>query len=78
MAREVNTALTACARSLLWICVAAICMLTFVWPFAVSPDPAQPAFKIAAIAVLLLFFLSMLVLLAGRLGLLAGRLVSRR
>ena len=67
MAGEVNAALTACARGVLWICVAAICVLTFVWPFAVSTDPAQPAFKIVAIAVLLLFFAAMLVLLAQRL-----------
>jgi len=64
----VNTVLTECARSVLWTCVAAICVLTFAWPFVVSPDPAQPAFKIAAIAVLLLFFVSMLVLLAERLA----------
>jgi len=63
----VNTVLIGCARGVFWICVVAICLLTFVWPFAVSPDPAQPAFKIAAIAVLLLFFASMLVLLAERL-----------
>lgn len=51
----------------LWCSIVAICVLTFVWPFAISREPEQPAFKIAAIAVLLLFFLSMAVLLAVRL-----------
>jgi hypothetical protein len=51
---------------LLWLSTAAICGLTFVWPFAVSADPDQPAFKYLAIGVLLVFLLSMLVLLACR------------
>jgi len=56
------------ARGALWCSVVSICVLTFVWPFAVSSDPDQPAFKISAIAILLLFLLSMLVLLAERLA----------
>lgn len=63
-----NPVLASCARATLWCSVVLICVLTFVWPFAVSPDPVQPAFKIVAIAVLLLFLLSMLVLLAERLA----------
>jgi len=63
-----NPVLANCARSALWGSVVAICVLTFVWPFVVSPDPAQPAFRIVAIAVLMLFLLSMLVLLAERLA----------
>jgi membrane protease YdiL (CAAX protease family) len=59
--------LAKCARGALWSSVVLICALTFVWPFLVSRDPDQPAFKLAAIAALLLFFLSMSVLLAGRL-----------
>jgi hypothetical protein len=54
------------AKGVLWLSVACMCVLTFVWPFAVSDDPGQPGLKIGAIAVLLLFFLSMLALLADR------------
>ena len=63
-----NPLLASCARGALSGSVVSICVLTFVWPFIVSPDPSQPAFKIGAIAVLLLFLLSMLVLLAERLA----------
>jgi hypothetical protein len=67
----VNPVLVSWARGALWCSIAAISVLTFVWPFAVSAAPDQPAFKLGAIAVLLLFLLSMLVLLAER-------LISRR
>jgi len=63
-----NPVLASCARGALWCSVVLICVLTFVWPFVVSPDPAQPAFKLVAITVLLLFLLSMLVLLAERIA----------
>ncbi|OGA37408.1 MAG: hypothetical protein A3G24_04140 [Betaproteobacteria bacterium RIFCSPLOWO2_12_FULL_62_13] len=63
-----NAVLVSWARGALWCSVVAICVLTFVWPFVVSPDPGQPVFKISAIAVLLLFLLSMLVLLSERLA----------
>ena len=66
-----NRVLVGCARGALWVSVAAICLLTFAWPFIVSADPGQPAFKTGAISALLVFLLSMLVLLAER-------LVSRR
>lgn len=52
----------------LWGSVIGICFLTFVWPFVISDDPALPAFKVAAIAVLLAFLPSMMVLLAVRIG----------
>jgi len=64
----VNPVLTRWARGGLWCSVVSICVLTFVWPFAVSSSPDQPGFKFVAIAVLLLFLLSMLVLLAARLA----------
>ena len=54
------------ARGALWGSVAAICALTFAWPFLVSDHAEQPAFKLAAISTLLVFFLAMLVLLAAR------------
>lgn len=63
-----NRVLARFARGALWCSVVLICVLTFAWPFVVSRDPAQPAFKIVAIGVLLLFLLSMLVLLAERLA----------
>jgi hypothetical protein len=50
----------------LWCAIAAICALTFVWPFVVSDHADQPAFKLAAISTLLLFFLAMLALLVER------------
>jgi len=63
----VNRLLRKCARGALWFSVALICAQTFVWPFAISSNPDQPAFRAGAIATLLLFLLSMLVLLSERL-----------
>jgi hypothetical protein len=60
----------ATARALLWLSVAAICFLTFVWPFAISIDPEQPYFKAPAIGALLTFFAATGLLLAQRI---AGR-----
>lgn len=48
--------------------VAATLLLTFVWPLAVSSDPAHAGFKFAAIATFGVFFLSLAVLLAVRLA----------
>ena len=48
--------------------VAAMLLLTFVWPVAVSSDPAHAGFKIAAIATFAVFFLALAVLLAARLA----------
>ena len=53
-------------KALLGLSSAAIVGLTFVWPFAVSREPEQPAFKIAAVATLLVFLASILWLLASR------------
>ena len=61
-----NSLLNTCARVTLWCSVVSICALTFVWPFIVSDSPDQPAFRISAIATLILFFLSMLALLVER------------
>jgi hypothetical protein len=63
-----NAALASGARWTLWGSIVAICLLTFVWPFTISRDPDQPAFKLAAIAVLFLFLGALLVLLAARLA----------
>ena len=43
------------ARWLLSGSVAVILFLTFVWPFALSADPADPQFRIAAIAAFVAF-----------------------
>lgn len=59
--------LSAIARAAFRLSVAFAVGLTFVWPFVVSPDPDQPVFKAVAIATLLVFFASTLVLLAERL-----------
>lgn len=58
---------TSLARWLLTLSVVAILALTFVWPFAVSPDPADPRFEIAAIAAFALFLGSVAALAAARL-----------
>ena len=60
-------ALVAIARMTLSASVLAMCLLTFGWPFAVSTDPSHPVFKVAAIATLLAFLLSLAVLLACKL-----------
>jgi hypothetical protein len=49
-----------------WASGVAMCAHTFVWPLAISWSPDQPAFKAAAIATLIVFFASMLALLAQR------------
>jgi hypothetical protein len=62
----VHSRLGICAQAALWCSVAAICALTFVWPFLVSDHADQPAFKLAAISTLLLFFFAMLALLVEK------------
>ncbi len=47
--------------------IAAMCALTFVWPFAVSPDPSQPVFKWVAIATLISFLAALIAVLIARL-----------
>lgn len=64
---RLNKGLPALARWLLGLSVAAIVALTFVWPFAVSPDPADPCFRIAAIATFLVFLGSLAALVVARL-----------
>jgi hypothetical protein len=46
--------------------VATICALTFVWPFAVSADPAQAEFRAFAIAAWIGFLAALVLLLACR------------
>ncbi len=57
----------ALARWLLGISVAAIVALTFIWPYALSPDPADPRFRVAAIAAFVAFLGSVLALAVARL-----------
>jgi membrane protease YdiL (CAAX protease family) len=52
-------------RWVFWFTIVAMCALTFVWPFTVSADPANPAFKVAAIATLLAFLVSLAALLTA-------------
>ena len=63
---EHMNASAAIARIVFWMSVAAMCLLTFVWPFAVSADASHPVYRVAATFTLLAFFASMLVLLARR------------
>ena len=58
-----KASLTVLARWVLGLSVAAILFLTFVWPFAVSADPADGRFRIAAVATFVAF-LGAIVLLA--------------
>jgi membrane protease YdiL (CAAX protease family) len=46
--------------------IVVICMLTFVWPFAVSPDPSHPLFRIIAIAALTVFLFALTAILFGK------------
>ena len=55
------------ARVLLAASVVAMCLLVFVWPLAVSADPAHPLFRIVAIATFAVFFASLIVVLVARL-----------
>ena len=48
--------------------VAAMCLLTFVWPLAVSADPADSAFQVAAIATFTVFLVALALRLAARLA----------
>ena len=48
--------------------IAAMGLLTFIWPLAISADPAHPGFKVAAIAAAVAFFVSLAVLLAARIA----------
>jgi hypothetical protein len=53
-------------RLLRWILAASVvsaCLLTFVWPFAVSADPADPTFRPLAIGTFIVL-LAAVVLLA--------------
>ena len=57
----------ALARWLLTLSVLAIVALTFVWPFALSSDPADPRFRIVAIATFVVFLGSLAALAVARL-----------
>ncbi len=54
-------------RVLLTLSAVLACALTFLWPFAVSADPADPAFRAIAIATLVVFLASLAALAALRL-----------
>ena len=55
------------ARRLLIASVAAILLLTFVWPFLLSSDPADPRFKAVAIVTFIIFLGAVGTLAAARL-----------
>jgi len=55
------------AQALFRVSVAATLLLTFIWPVAVSADPAHAGFKFAAIVTFAVFFIALAVLLAARL-----------
>ena len=55
------------ARWLLIAATASILLLTFVWPFAISADPADPRFRVAAIAVFVFFLAAVTILAVARL-----------
>jgi hypothetical protein len=59
--------LQAFLRGILAASAASACALTFVWPFAVSADPADPAFRTVAIATFVAFLFSLVALAALRL-----------
>jgi uncharacterized membrane protein len=46
--------------------IVAICALTFVWPFTVSPDPSHPGFRVAAIATLVCFLAALVAILVEK------------
>jgi hypothetical protein len=50
----------------LWVSVVATLYLTFAWPFLHSSDPADAAFKVAAIGAFAAFFASLAALIAQR------------
>ena len=56
------------AQVALALSVAAMLALTFVWPLAVSADPANPEFKAAAIVTFILFFATLAALLVLQLA----------
>jgi hypothetical protein len=59
-------AATTIASIALWSSIALACVLTFVWPFAVSEDPSDPRFRVLAISALLVFLASLVAALALR------------
>ena len=54
-------------RRLLFASVAAILLLTFVWPFLLSSDPADPRFRAAAIVTFVIFLGAVSVLAIAKL-----------
>lgn len=56
----------AAVRAALWLSVIAMLALTFVWPFVVSADPAQPLFKPVAIGTFCVFVAAMAILLVEK------------
>ncbi len=53
-------------QGLFALSVVAICLWTFVWPFAVSADPANSIYRYGSIVTLLVFFGCIVVLLTIR------------
>jgi len=59
-------AIAAISRWTLACSVAAMCGLTFIWPFLVSADPSHPAFRIAAVAALICFLSALVAILVEK------------
>ena len=57
-------ALRRLAATVLWLSAAAGVGLAFLWPFAISPDPAGAAFRVAGIATLVAFLAALAVTVA--------------
>jgi ABC-type transport system involved in multi-copper enzyme maturation permease subunit len=53
-------------RNVFLVTIVVMCVLAFVWPFAVSADPALPLFKWVAIATLNIFFILLFAVLVLR------------
>ena len=53
-------------QGVLWASVVAMLYLAFAWPFLHSSDPADAAFKPAAIVAFAVFFLSLATLIAQK------------
>jgi hypothetical protein len=59
-------AMIAALRIAMWLSAGAGIFLAFGWPFVVSPDPAGEAFRLVAIATVVVFLVSLATLVFAR------------
>ena len=64
---NMNDRIVKAFTAVLYVSAAAAILLAFAWPFLVSPDRDSPAYKVAAVGALLVFFASLMVICALRL-----------